>query len=82
VSWGVWCARTGGAWLREDGEEWTAVTEEEAVVKAQETSLSAYETLVMAGRENPLTYRARLYDGRAAKREIYETLRTRRETDG
>lgn len=86
MTWGVWCARSGGvapeasAWLREDGLVWTAETEAEATAKAQDTSLGAYETFVMAGRENPLTYRARELDVTSAcRRQIYRDLKERRD---
>ncbi len=66
MRWGVWCVRSGGrlgdavSWLKEDGEEWTAATEAEAVAKARETNLAALETFNVAGRVCPLTYSPRL----------------------
>ena len=85
MTWGVWCARSGGvmpareAWLREDGEVWTADTEAAATTKARETSLGAHETFVTAGRENPLSYRAREL---TARRRVFHDLKNRSETDG
>lgn len=88
MTWGVWCVRSGGvtsdhaAWLREDGFPWTTETEAEATAKARETSLAAHETFAIAGRTNPLSYRALELDVTSVtRRQIFRSIKERRETD-